>query len=90
MLSIGGWGEGTGPQDRAALALEVVMGTTAVVSVVDPSGSPFFGEDILGRLWGPEELMDEDAARAVAQVKLVLDRDPRLAAHLRAWVAARA
>ncbi|MBP9202694.1 MAG: hypothetical protein KBG28_01830 [Kofleriaceae bacterium] len=84
-VSIGGWGEGTGPGDRAAVALELVMAPPVVTIIFPaPKTSPFHGQRILGRFWPPRSLPAEDRARLTALATLVMTRDPRLAALLHA------
>jgi hypothetical protein len=58
VVSIGEWGEGTGPRDRVAFPLRLRAAETEYqVTVVNAAESPWHGVDLLGRMLDREEAL---------------------------------
>jgi len=58
VVSIGGWGQGTGPWDRVAFPLRLrALATEYQVTVVDARESPWQGVQLLGRMLDREEAL---------------------------------
>lgn len=83
VLSVGGWGEGTTENDRAAIVVDAVLTLPSLAfEFPSPKTSPFYGERILGKFWRPSELSEADRGRAIGEVRLALRQDGRLAGLL--------
>jgi hypothetical protein len=83
MVSIGGWGEGTTPDDRQAIALEVRAGPEgSTIHFRAPETSPWYEENFLGRMTRPDELSDTEAGCVQALATFALEHDPRVASYL--------
>jgi hypothetical protein len=58
VVSVGEWGEGTGPWDRVAFPLRLRAAETEYqVTVVNAAESPWHGVDLLGRMLDREEAL---------------------------------
>lgn len=83
VISVGGWGEGTGPADRRAIALQVSnAGDELVFTFAEAEGSPWYGDDLLGKMSEPDELSDDDRVRFEQLVRSAIEQDPRVAGYL--------
>jgi hypothetical protein len=61
VISIGEWGEGTGPWDRIAFPLRLRAADTEYqVTVVDAGESPWQGVELLGRMLDREEALGHE------------------------------
>ena len=80
ILSIGGWGEGTSPDDRRAIAMQILATGQGHMFTFPPAeSSPWYGEEFLGRLMQPQELSDEDRSLSRELAKTAMKKDPRVA-----------
>lgn len=83
VLSVGGWGEGTGPKDRRAIAMQVAnLGDDLVFTFPEADSSPWYGEDFLGTMSEPDELSDDDRVRFEELARSAVEQDPRVARYL--------
>jgi hypothetical protein len=83
VLSVGGWGEGTTPADRTAIAPEVYA-TNGHLAFGFPvaENSPWYGKEFLGRMVSPSELTADERERYQDMAKVVVEKDPRVADYL--------
>jgi len=82
VLSIGGWGEGTTPADRKAIAMQAFIGDQGITFTFPLSEtSPWYGEDFLGTMLNPEQLSTPDRARSQELARAVIEKDPRVAGY---------
>lgn len=83
-VGLGAWHEGSGPDDRFAIALEALPeGNDVVLSVGGRERSPWRNAPVLGRMMDHEEAVGSpfrDAAVRVAD--FVIRNDERVRAHL--------
>ena len=83
ILSVGGWGDGTTPADRKAVAMQALLGDQGITFTFPPSEtSPWYGEDFLGIILSPEQLSTQDRARYQELASAVVAKDPRVAGYL--------
>ena len=83
VLSVGGWGEGTTPADRKAIAMQAFLDDHGMTFTFPPSEtSPWYGEDFLGAMSSPEQLSTQDRARSQELARAVVEKDPRVAEYL--------
>jgi hypothetical protein len=83
VLSVGGWGEGTTPEDRTAIALQVRSVDGAIEFEFPPAAtSPWHGKGFLGIMLSPEELSDQDRARYRRIASVAVEKDPRVSGYL--------
>jgi hypothetical protein len=79
ILSLGGWGEGAGPEDREAVAMEVQFRDGDVEMSFPPAEtSPWFEEEFLGRKLESSQLSDVERQRHRRLAGLAIDKDPRI------------
>jgi hypothetical protein len=82
-LSIGGWGEGTTPADRRAIALEVVCADLEMVFTFPPAEtSPWYRTELLGNMLSPEQLSEDERALYRGLARVAIEGDPRVARNL--------
>jgi len=82
VLSVGGWGEGTTPADRKAIAMQAFLDDQGMTFTYPPSEtSPWYGEDFLGVMSSPEQLSTQDRARSQELARTVVEKDPRVAGY---------
>jgi hypothetical protein len=69
LVSIGPWGEGTGPWDRVAFPLRLwVANDQYQVGVTDTSESPWKDVDIFGRILDREEALRDERLKEVFHI----------------------
>lgn len=79
VMSVGAWGEGTGPWDRVAFPLRLRAAETQYqVTVVDAAESPWQGVELLGRLLDRAEALAHERLAEVFHITdhIVLDDQP--------------
>jgi hypothetical protein len=79
VVSIGGWGEGTGPWDRVAFALKLWSDEGQYqVAVVDAAESPWSGVELLGRMLDRPEALEHERLHEVFHISdhMVSDDTP--------------
>lgn len=84
VLSLGGWGENTGPADRLATPLRAVRDADGIrLDFVSPESSPWFGDSsVFGEMAVPDEHTDEFREALVRLAMFALEGDPRLASYI--------
>ena len=83
VLSVGGWGEGTTPADRTAIALQVCSANGELVFAFPPAEtSPWYHEDFLGEMLRPEDLSEEDRVRYRSLARVAVQKDSRVSGYL--------
>ena len=76
IVSIGDWGEGSGPWDRVAFPLEIrTAGRQPLVGLVDAARSPWAGAEILGRILDREEALAHELKTDVFHITDHMVRD---------------
>lgn len=82
-LSIGGWGEGTTPNDREVVVVHVRSDNNGLFfEFPPPETSPWYEESFLGRILDPNRLSDEERRHYQELSKIVAQNDSRLAGFL--------
>jgi hypothetical protein len=79
VVSIGEWGEGSGPWDRVAFPLRVRSGKSEYqVTVVDADESPWSGVGLLGRMLDRAEALQHERLAEVFHISdhMVQDDEP--------------
>lgn len=88
LVSIGPWGQGTGPWDRVAFPLRVwVEGHRCQVGLVDAAESPWRDVEIFGRILDRAEALEDIRVKEVFHITdhMVVE-DPPLHAYLNGGV----
>jgi len=76
VVSIGGWGEGTGPWDRVAFPFQLRAADTEFeVGLTDAAESPWAGVELLGRMLDRAEALDHDRLQDVFHISDHMVRD---------------
>jgi hypothetical protein len=76
IVSLGDWGEGSGPWDRLAFPLEIRNADRQFqVGLVDAAGSPWAGADLLGRILDRSEALAHDLVAEVFHITDHMVRD---------------
>jgi hypothetical protein len=76
VVSIGGWGEGTGPRDRIAFALRLWSEEGQYqVAVLDAAESPWGGVEFLGRMLDRPEALEHERLHEVFHISDHMVRD---------------
>ncbi len=79
LLSSGGWGEGNDSEERIAVGLQALFDGPDPTFLFPPvEKSPWFGQDFLGRMLAPEELVASEKARYRRLALFAIENDPRL------------
>ncbi len=69
LVSIGPWGEGTGPWDRVAFAIRIwVAGEQYQVGVTDAAESPWHHVELFGRILDRAEALQDERLREVFHI----------------------
>lgn len=79
VVSVGEWGEGTGPWDRVAFPLRLRAAEAEYqVTVVDAAESPWEGVELLGRMLDREEALAHERLAEVFHITdhMVVDDQP--------------
>ncbi len=84
-VSLGRFGEGTGPEDRRVVTLLARLEEDGIeLMAVDPDRSPFECADVLGRQLGRADALSWNEIDEVFRIaELVANQDPRV----KAWLA---
>lgn len=78
VVSIGEWGEGSGPWDRLAFPLRVRAAETEYqVTIVDAAESPWAGVELLGRRLDRAEALEHERLKEVFHISDHMVRDDR-------------
>jgi hypothetical protein len=76
VVSIGGWGEGTGPWDRVAVPFRLRAGDAEYqVSLTDAAESPWVGVELLGRMLDRAEALEHERLQDVFHISDHMLRD---------------
>jgi hypothetical protein len=82
VLSVDGWGEGKGPENRRAIPLEVTFkGDDVDVSFPAPNASPWYGEEFLGAMVDPGRLDRQELEQFRKLAIVAIEKDPRVAGY---------
>jgi hypothetical protein len=83
VLSVGGWGEGTTPQDRRAIAMCVAPSSNGR-SFTFPlaESSPWHGQQFLGAMLQPENIPIDERRRYEKLATVAVEKDKRVAHYL--------
>jgi hypothetical protein len=83
VLSVGGWGEGTGPDDRKAIALQLLAYDGRCDVLFPPAEtSPWFEKETLGRMVQPGDMTEDERSVYTRLANAAADKDPRIADYL--------
>lgn len=83
VLSVGGWGEGTTPEDRQAIALQAVSdGGRKSFTFLPVKASPWYGQAFLGIPVSPEQLSVDERILYIELARIAVEKDPRVAWYL--------
>lgn len=83
VISLGGWGENTGPADRLAVPMRASFDQDSLqLDFVAPESSPWFGESYLGGMAEENELTSEDREAIERLARFAIEGDPRIASYV--------
>jgi hypothetical protein len=81
VLSVGGWGEGMGPEDRHAVPLVITQPGHSLI-FVDAEVSPWYGETFLGEMRDHKTYSDDERETYLNLAKAAIALDSRVADYL--------